>query len=294
MRGGVIQGWAWFGAVLLGCASLPCAAQTISVVAGENFYGDVAQQIGGSGVAVTSILTNPDQDPHLFEASASTARSLSAARLVIYNGADYDPWMAKLLAASKAPGRHVIEVATLVHKKSGDNPHLWYLPETMPALAKAIALELGAADPAHKAEYDERMQAFVASLKPLGDKVASMRQKFAGTPVTATEPVFGYMATALGLTMRNERFQLAVMNDTEPGASDIRAFEGDLKNHRVRVLLYNSQTSEALTKRMQKLAQDAKIPVVGVSETEPPGKTYQGWMAEQLDALDKALSGPTS
>ena len=289
-----MRGAAWFGAVLLGFTALPCAAQTVSVVAGENFYGDVAQQIGGSGVAVTSILTNPDQDPHLFEASASTARDLAGARLVIYNGADYDPWMAKLLSASKAPGRRVIEVATLVHKKAGDNPHLWYLPETMPAVAKAIAAELAAADPTHKADYDQRAQDFEASLKPLNDKVATMRQKFAGTPVTATEPVFGYMATALGLKMRNDRFQLAVMNDTEPSASDIRAFEGDLKNHRVRVLLYNNQTEEAMTKRMQKLAQDAKVPVVGVSETEPPGKTYQQWMTEQLDALDKALSGSTS
>jgi zinc/manganese transport system substrate-binding protein len=289
-----MRGAAWFSAVLLGFAALPCAAQTLSVVAGENFYGDVAQQIGGPGVAVTSILTNPDQDPHLFEASASTARDLAAARLVIYNGADYDPWMAKLLSASKAPGRRVIEVAALVHKKPGDNPHLWYLPETMPAVAKAIAAELSADDPAHKADYEQRAQDFVASMKPLNDKVAAMRQKFAGTPVTATEPVFGYMAAALGLQMRNDRFQLAVMNDTEPGASDIRAFEGDLKSHRVRVLLYNSQTSEALTKRMQKLAQEAKIPAVGVSETEPPGKNYQGWMTDQLDALDKALSGPTS
>jgi zinc/manganese transport system substrate-binding protein len=289
-----MRGAAWLGVALLAWAAVPCAAQTLSVVAGENFYGDVAQQIGGPGVAVTSILTNPDQDPHLFEASASTARDLAGARLVIYNGADYDPWMVKLLAASKAPGRRVIEAAKLVHKKSGDNPHLWYLPETMPAVAKAIAAELGAADPAHKAEYDQRVQDFQASLKPLDDKIATMRQKFAGTPVTATEPVFGYMATALGLKMRNERFQLAVMNDTEPGASDIRAFESDLKNHRVRVLLYNNQTSEAVTKRMQTLAQDAKVPVVGVSETAPPGKTYQQWMTEQLDALDKALSGSTS
>jgi zinc/manganese transport system substrate-binding protein len=289
-----MRGLAWFGVALLGFASLPCAAQTISVVAGENFYGDVAQQIGGANVAVTSILTNPDQDPHLFEASASTARDLAGARLVIYNGADYDPWMVKLLAASKVPGRHVIQVATLVHKKAGDNPHLWYLPATMPALAKALAAELGAADPAHKAEYDQRLQAFEASLKPLDDKVAAMHKKFAGAPVTATEPVFGYMATALGLEMRNFKFQLAIMNNTEPGASDIRAFETDLKNHRVRALLYNNQTTEALTQRMQKLAQDAKIPVVGVSETEPPGKSYQGWMTDQLEALDKALSSPTS
>jgi zinc/manganese transport system substrate-binding protein len=269
-------------------------AEPIAIVAAENFYGDVAEQLGGPNVKVTSILTNPDQDPHLFEASAATARDLAGARLVIFNGADYDPWMTKLLAASKPAGRRVIEVAKLMHRKTGDNPHLWYDPATMPAVAKALAAELAAADPAHKSGYEQRLQAFTASLKPLDDAVAAMRSKFAGTPVTATEPVFGYMATALGLKMRNDRFQLSIMNNTEPSASDIAGFENDLKKNRVRVLLYNNQTSEALTQRMQKRAQEAKIPIVGVSETEPPGKSYQDWMTDQLGALDKALARPTS
>jgi zinc/manganese transport system substrate-binding protein len=269
-------------------------AEPINIVAAENFYGDVAAQLGGPDVKVTSILTNPDQDPHLFEASATTARDLAGARLVIFNGADYDPWMTKLLAASKPAGRRVIEVAKLMHRKTGDNPHLWYDPATMPAVAKALAAELAAADPVHKSGYEQRLQAFTASLKPLDDAVAAMRSKFAGTPVTATEPVFGYMATALGLKMRNDRFQLSIMNNTEPSASDIAGFENDLKKNRVRVLLYNNQTSEALTQRMQKRAQEAKIPIVGVSETEPPGKSYQDWMTDQLGALDKALARPTS
>ena len=287
---------AWLGIALLGLAFVSPAtqAQTIAIVAAENFYGDVAQQIGGPNVTVTSILTNPDQDPHLFEASASTARHLAAARIVVLNGADYDPWMAKLLAASKAPQRHVIEVAALVRKKLGDNPHLWYLPATMPAVAQALATELSAQDPAHEADYAERLRAFEASLKPLDDAVATMRGKYAGEPVTATEPVFGYMAEAIGLTMRNQKFQLAVMNDTEPGASDIRAFESDLKTRTVKALIYNNQAREPLTRRMQKLAQEAKVPVVGVSETAPPGKSYQAWMTEQLDALAKALAGQTS
>ncbi|MBV9522884.1 MAG: zinc ABC transporter substrate-binding protein [Alphaproteobacteria bacterium] len=270
------------------------AADPVRVVAAENFYGDVAEQLGGPNVRVTSILTNPDQDPHLFEASASTARDLAGARLVIFNGADYDPWMTKLLGASKPTGRRVIEVARLMHRKAGDNPHLWYDPATMPMVAKAIVADLAAADPAHKADYEQRLAAFTASLKPLDAAVAAMRKKFAGTPVTATEPVFGYMATVLGLKMRNERFQLAIMNNAEPSASDIAAFSDDLKKNRVRVLLYNSQTSEALTQRMQKLAQESRVPVVGVSETEPPGKTYQDWMTEQLDRLDKALASPAS
>ena len=110
--------------------------------------------------------------------------------------------------------------------------------------------------------------------------------------ISPTEPVFGYMAAALGLKMRNERFQLAVMNNTEPSASDVAAFEGDLRKHRVRVLVYNSQATEPATQRLLKIAQQSKIPVVGVTETEPAGQTYQVWMTSQLDALDKALSSP--
>jgi len=280
--------------LLLGCSMIASAgAAPLPIVAAENFYGDVAQQIGGGDVAVTSILSSPDQDPHLFEASPSTAKQLAGAQIVISSGADYDPWMEKLLAASKAQGRKEIVVADLVHKKSGDNPHLWYEPATMKALAKRLTADLVAIDPAHKADYQKRDEAFVASLKPLEAKIAEMKKKYAGTPVTASEPVFGYMAEALGLKMRNEKFQLAVMNNTEPSVSDVAAFENDLKGHKVKVMLFNAQASEPAVQRLVKLAEDEKIPVVGITETEPAGKTYQEWMLSQLDALDKALAGPT-
>ncbi len=273
-------------------AAVAAHADPVKIVAAENFYGDVAEQIGGAAVAVTSILTNPDQDPHEFEASASTARAIADARLVVYNGADYDPWAVKLLAASKSSSREVIEVATLVHKKAGDNPHLWYEPATMPAFAKALAASLSRLDPAHARDYAGRFASFEQAMKPLDDRIALLRKTYAGTPVTATEPVFGYMAEALGLDMRNARFQLAVMNDTEPSAATIAAFEQDLRTRTVKVLLYNSQTSEALTERMRKIAEASRVPVVGVSETEPQGQTYQSWMLSQLDALDRALGKP--
>jgi zinc/manganese transport system substrate-binding protein len=281
-------------AVLLGSPALAQEAGQVAVVAAENFYGDLAQQIGGPGVKVVSIMSNPDQDPHLFEASAQTARDLAGARLVIYNGADYDPWMAKLLAAHKAPGRITIVVANLVHKKAGDNPHLWYDPKTMPAAAQALETDLEKADPAHKADYKNRLTAFLQSLQPIDAQVADMRKKYAGTEVTATEPVAGYMADALGLKMRNMRFQIAVMNNAEPRPSDVAAFQNDLKGHKVKVLLYNSQATEDLTKKMRDIATEAKIPVVGVSETEPPGQSYQEWMLHQLNDLDHALAGATS
>jgi zinc/manganese transport system substrate-binding protein len=274
----------------------PAAAQTppagLNIVAAENFYGDVATQLAGPDAKVTSVLSNPDQDPHLFEASPSVARSLSEARIVIYNGADYDPWMAKLLKAAKASNRRVIVVADLVHRKAGDNPHLWYDPANTAAAARALSAAMVVADPAGKSGYEQRLQTFTDSLKPLEAKVAAMRAKYAGIQVTATEPVFGYMATALGLKMRNERFQLAVMNSTEPRASDVAAFEGDLRKHLVRVFIYNSQASDPAAKRLLDIATKSGVPVIGVTETEPAGQTYQTWMTSQLDALDAALAKP--
>lgn len=274
----------------------PAAAQTpsgpISVVAAENFYGDVAQQIVGTGASVSSILSNPDQDPHLFEASPSTARLLSAASIVVYNGADYDPWMAKLLAASRSPNRKIIIVANLVHRKTGDNPHLWYDPPTMPAYAEALTDALAERDPAHRTDYQARQAAFLASLQPMQATIADIRARFAGIAVSATEPVFGYMATALGFKMRNERFQLAVMNNTEPRASDVVAFENDLRKHTVRLMFYNSQASDPAAQRLVQIARQSRIPVVGVTETEPPGKTYQDWMTGELDAVVQALANP--
>jgi zinc/manganese transport system substrate-binding protein len=266
------------------------AAPPIKIVAAENFYGDIARQIGGEAVQVTSILSNPNQDPHLFEASPSTARALADADIVVYNGADYDPWMVNLLGASSAPNRIVIVAADLVHRKPGDNPHLWYDPATVPAVAKALAAALDARDPADAARFDRRRDTVLASLAPLAAKIAALKAKYAGIPVTASEPVFGYMADAIGLAMRNGRFQIAIMNDTEPSASDVAAFENDLKSRAVRVLFYNNQVSDPTVERLLGIARDARIPVVGVSETEPLDKTYQAWMLGQLDALDDALS----
>lgn len=265
------------------------AAEPVAVVAAENFYGDVARQIGGPDVAVTSILNNPEQDPHLFEASPSVARAIAAARIVIYNGIDYDPWAAKLLGASHSAERSVIVVAQLIGRKSGDNPHIWYDPATMPALAKTFAGELGRIDPAHCAEYQQRLVQFQQSLQPIAAKIAALRKRLAGTAATATEPVFGYMFAALGIQVRNARFQLAVMNDTEPSAADVAAFENDLQTHRVRLLVYNSQASDKMAERMVAIAKASHIPVVAASETEPPGTTYQAWLMSELDAVDRAL-----
>ena len=176
-------------------------------------------------------------------------------------------------------------------RKAGDNPHIWYDPPTMPALAKHLADTLSRLDPSHRTDYAKRLALFAETMKRMDARISELHRKYAGTVATATEPVFGYMADALGLKMRNDRFQLAIMNDTEPSAGEIAAFEKDLRSRTVKVLFYNSQTSEALTERMRGIAKQAGVPIVGVTETEPPGKRYQEWMMSQLDALDQALAG---
>ena len=193
-----------------------CAAAPVPVVAAENFYGDVASQVGGPYVHVVSILANPDQDPHLFEASPSVGRDISAARFVVYNGLDYDPWMSKLLDAAPSRHRQILDVGQLVGKRSGDNPHIWYAPRTMLVLSRALASMFSAADPPHAKAYAQQLARFEMSLKPIQSKIAFLRGRYAGTPVTATEPIFGYMFDALGMTVRNQSFQISVMNDTEP------------------------------------------------------------------------------
>jgi zinc/manganese transport system substrate-binding protein len=282
----------WSVVIAFGLIAAPASARgAIDIVAAENFYADVAQQIAGSHASVSSIMRNPDQDPHLFEASPAVSRLLSSATIVVYNGADYDPWMPKLLAAAKSPKRQVIVVADLVHRKPGDNPHIWYDPPTMPTYATALTVALAKWDPANSEDYRHRLDVFLTSLRQVDARISGLRQQFGGAPITATEPVFGYMATALGFKMRNERFQLAVMNNAEPRVSDVAAFENDLRTRAVRLLLYNSQATDPAAERLKVIAEEARIPVVGITETEPAGRRYQDWLLAELGSIGQALAG---
>lgn len=267
------------------------AAGVLRIVAAENMYGDIAKQIGGALVRVSSILDNPNQDPHMFSASPSVARALAGADIVIANGADYDPWIGPLLAAAEAPQRLVISMAALLGRKPGDNPHLWYDPAAAPALEARLVSALAAKDAANAQTYQRNGARLLAALSPVYARVAALRAKYAGTPVTATEPVFGLMARALGLAMHNHAFQLAVMNGTEPAPLQVAAFEDELRQRRVRAMFYNTQVSDDLTASLLALAQRSGVAVVGVSETEPGGMDYQSWLASGLEAVDKALSG---
>ena len=266
------------------------AAGPIGIVAAENFYGDLATQIGGSHVQVTSILARPDDDPHLFESTPSTARLLADAQIVLYNGADYDPWMDKLLSTAATGNRTAIVAADLTGHRSGDNPHLWYDPKTFPAVAAALAAELEKRDPADAADYQANLDRFDAAFAHAIEGIGAVKASYAGISVTATEPVFGYMADAMGLRILNVPFQFAVMNETEPSPRDVAGFEDSLKDGTVKILFYNSQVTDDTTTRLLDLAKAGNIPVIGVTELEPAGETIESWFSSQIAAVAASLA----
>jgi len=274
--------------------SLAAPADDLKIVAAENFYGGVANQIAGSGATVKSILTNPNQDPHEFTTNAGTAKAVADADIVITSGISYDPWMDKLLGTRGNPDRVVIKVADLIGGKEGDNPHVWYDPQTMPALGAKLVEVLSKINPAQAGAYQKRLDDFNASMKPELEKIAAIKAASAGLEVTATEPVFGYMADALGFKMLNYDFQLKIMNDTEPSADQTAAFEKSLTSRTAKILFYNSQVTDPTTDRMQKIAQKSGVPVVGVTEAQPPDqKSYVDWMMHELDGVQAALAART-
>lgn len=271
----------------------PAMAVSVKILAAENFYGDVAKQIGGNLVEVNSVLSNPDQDPHLFEASPSVARLVSDSQIVIYSGLGYDAWMEQMIAASPSAKRDVIVAADPAHFKDGDNPHIWYDVGVMRRVADAVTEKLVALDGANAATYQKNRDEFSKSLDEISAKTAEVAAKHKGVSVAATEPVFGYVLAATGLEVKEASFQQAVMNDAEPSISDVSTFEADLKGHKVSLFIYNSQATDPLADRMRDLANANKIPVVGVTETMPKGKTYQQWVLDEVSAVQVALGNGT-
>jgi zinc/manganese transport system substrate-binding protein len=275
-------------------SALTAPLPRIPVVAAENFYGDVVEQLAGDHVSVTSIMSDPNVDPHAYETNAKDAAAVADARLVIRNGLGYDAFIDRLLSASPNPSRTVIVVATLTGHKEGDNPHLWYAPSTMPTVAQAVVDALSQADHPNAAFYQARHQVFQESLRPLARAVAQIHDRHLGAPIAVTEPVFDYMARALGLhVLTPVAFQKAIEDGVDPPAAALAQMEDQLKRRQVNVLVYNTQTVSSITRRMRQLADRLGIPVVGVSETEPPRKSYLQWMVEQLEHLDADLSKRT-
>jgi zinc/manganese transport system substrate-binding protein len=284
-------------AVIAGCGSGSAAkVGRIVAIGAENEYSNVISQIGGKYVSVTAIMSNPNTDPHTFEASPSVAQEVSAAKLVVQNGVGYDTFMNKIESASSDSSRKLIDVQTLLGlPNSTPNPHLWYKPTTMPKVAAALVNDLSALAPSHASYFAARGRRFDASLKPWLNALAAFKRQHPGTPVATTEPVGDYMLHAAGthnLTPFN--LQANIMNGVDPAPQDIGLENSLFKDHKVKVFLYNQQVTDTLTQAFLQQAANYHVPVVGVYETMPLGYSYQSWMLAEVNALKRAVTAGRS
>jgi len=268
----------------------------IVAVGAENEYADVMSQIGGKYVQVSAIMSNPNSDPHTFEASPGVAQTVGSAKLIVQNGLGYDDFMDKIESASPSNSRKVIDVQHLLGlPDSTPNPHLWYDPKTMPAVAKAVAARLSALQPGHAAYFKAREARFQQSMQPWLAALSQFSTRHPGTAVATTEPVADYMLEAAGIkNLTPFSMQADIMNDTDPPPQDISLQESLFSQHRVQVFVYNQQVTDTITQDFLNAAASAGVPVVGVYETMPPGYHYQSWMMAELNALQKAVTQKVS
>ena len=268
-------------------------AGTFLVVGAENEYANVIAQIGGKYVTARAIVSNPNTDPHTFEASPSVAEEVSAARLIVQNGVGYDTYMNKIESASPSSSRKVIDVQTLLGlPDSTPNPHLWYKPTTMPAVARALVADLSAIQPGHAAYFRANEAKFDRSLAPWYAAIAHFKASYLGTPAATTEPVGDYMLQAAGTTnLTPFTLQADIMNGVDPAPQLVTLQNGLLASHRVKVFVYNEQVTDSLTASFLQQAKKYGVPVVGVYETMPtPGYDYQSWMLAEVQALQRAVA----
>ena len=285
-------------ALALTAGGPPAAAAPagVPVVAAENFWGNVTSQIGGRDVRVTSLISNPNADPHLFETDAADAATLAEARVVIENGAGYATWMSSLLSADDGSPT-IVNAAAVLHVTGSDpNPHLWYDIPRVPTVAAAIAAALTKAAPRDASTFQADLARFDASIAPLDATLASIKARFHYVSVAYTERVPGYALAAADLDVKTPPgFARAIEDGTDPGPADTLAMERLVDDHDINVLLYNVQTVTPVTTQIRALARQHGIPVVGVSETMPAGvRTYQRWQLSQLTDLLHALESSRS
>jgi len=263
---------------------------TVKVVAAENFYGDVVKQLGGNYVSVTSILSDPNADPHEYESSVPDAVAVSQADIIVENGLEYDTWMDKLLSASPNSGRQVLVAGQIASHPLQDNPHVWYGIDNMQSIASAITNALKKANPTDSATFDANLQTFNDSLNPLQQKIGEIKSKYQGTPVGLTETIYLYQTQAMGLNVLTPyAFEKALAEGNDPSVVDVKTTDQQVQNKQIKVLIYNNQTVTPITTNLQNLAKQLSIPVVQVSETMPQDKTYQSWMLGQLNDLEQSL-----
>jgi zinc/manganese transport system substrate-binding protein len=272
-------------------------ARVITAVGAENEYADVIRQIGGRFVHVTSILNNPNTDPHTFESSPSVAGEISSAQLIVQNGLGYDTFMNKIESASSNAHRKVIIVQNLLGLAGGTpNPHLWYSPSTMPAVALALARDLAGFDPSEAGYFEANLTAFIQSMTPWLSAIVAFSARHPGVSVATTEPVADSLLQALGANNRTPfGMQADIMNGVDPSPQDITLEDNLFTRHEVKVFIYNEQVVDSLTDSFKSAAQHAGIPIVGVYETMPtPGYDYQSWMLAEVHAVDSAVTNKTS
>ena len=276
-----------------GCSSSkPNTHGRIPIVAAENFWGDIASQIGGSRVQVTSIITDPSADPHLYESDARDAEAIASARVVIENGLGYDDFVRKLLGTTSGDGRTVITAADVPPAVPRDaNPHLWYDLARVRAVAREIAGVLNVVQPAHTREFAANELRFERGLDPITGVLAVIRERFVHAPVAYTERVPEYLLVAAGLDVATPPgFARAIEDGNEPSAADAQRMRTLLSRHQIRVLIYNAQANSAVTRNVRRDATEAGIPVIAVTETMPRGAhSYQAWQLGQAGALLHAL-----
>jgi zinc/manganese transport system substrate-binding protein len=284
--------------VLGGCGLSTSAASTtgskVEVVAAENFWGSIASQVGGDHAHVTSIIANPSTDPHAYESTPTDARTIARARYVILNGAGYDPWAPKLLDANPISGREVLSVGDFLGKREGDNPHLWYSPSYVDQVVERIAADLGKVDPAEASYFTEQGSEYkTVGLKAYHDTVNTIKSRYAGTPIGATESIVSYLADGLRLRIVTPYGYLkATSEGTDPSAADKAEVENEIATRSIKVFVFNTQNS---TPDIQGLVNKAKakgIPVARLTETlSPANRSFQDWQTGQLRELLAALGG---
>ncbi|GAC1321265.1 MAG: metal ABC transporter solute-binding protein [Chloroflexota bacterium] len=272
------------------------AAKHLRIVVAENMWGSIVKQEAGTGASVTSIITNPNTDPHAYEPTTSDARAMAGAQYVVFNGAGYDPWVQKLLAANPVNRRSELNIANLVGKKQGDNPHMWYSPTYIMRVAGQISKDLKRLDPARASFYAKLHDRFVhTSLKPYFNEITVIARKYHGVPVGATESIFVYLASAVHLKLITPPgFMKALSEGTGPTAQDRAAFDDQISQRSIKVFVFNIQNSTPDVAALESKAKARGIPVVAITETlRPASASFQTWQTSQLKALARALAKAT-
>ncbi len=268
----------------------------ISAVGAENEYANVIEQIGGKYVSVSAVESDPNTDPHSFEASASVAKEVSGADVLVENGVGYDSYMEKIESSSSNSARKVINVQELLGlPDSTPNPHLWYKPETMPAVAKQLVADFSELQPGHRAYFEANLKKFEKSLEPWLEGLKEFSTKYPGAAVATTEPVADYMLEAAGIeNLTPFTMQADIMNDADPAPQAIAEQESFFSENKADAFVYNQQVTDSITEKFLSQAAENGVPVIGVYETMPTGYTYQRWMEAELKALEEAVANGKS